>query len=395
MSARKAGAKIPGMDGFRLGRLAGIDIVIHWSWFLIFVLLAWSLAEGLFRRDYPNWTTAQIWLAGGATSLLLFGSVLLHEFAHAVMARRQGIPVSSITLFIFGGVSSLTEEPRHPRQEFLIAVVGPVTSFVLAGVFGLVGLALRGSGVGSAALYLAFINTLLGLFNLLPGFPLDGGRLLRAVSWARSGSLLRATQIASAGGTVVAFLLMAGGAVAMLLGGFLSGIWFFVIGWFLLSQTRASYRQVVARDVLEGVPVTVALRRDVHPVPPHLSLSTLSDYVLAYNQRCYPVMSGDQLLGLVSLSDLEKYPRSQWRARTVSEAMTPWDRLQVVQPSDDLAKAARLMASTDVHQLPVMEDGRFAGFVLRSDIVHLVQIRSEVGRSAPPPRPQDPVGVGR
>jgi len=181
----------------------------------------------------------------------------------------------------------------------------------------------------------------------------------------------------------------------MLLGNFLSGIWFFVIGWFLLSQTRASYRQVVARDVLEGVPVTAALRRDVHAVPPDLSLSTLSDYVLAYNQRCYPVMSGDQLLGLVSLRDLEKYPRNEWRARSVSEAMTPWEHLQVVQISDDLAKAAKLMASADVHQLPVMDEGRFAGFVSRSDIVHLVQIRSEVGRSAPPPRPQHPVGVGR
>jgi len=395
MSARNERANVPRTDGFRLGRLAGIDIVIHWSWFFIFILLAWSLAEGLFRTDYPNWTTAQIWLAGTVTSLLLFGSVLLHEFAHAVMARRQGIPVSSITLFIFGGVSSLTEEPKRPGQEFIIAVVGPLMSFVLAGAFALVGLALRGTGVGSAALYLAFINALLGVFNLLPGFPLDGGRLLRAASWARSGNLLKATRIASAVGTVVAFLLMAGGAVATLLGGFLTGIWFFVIGWFLLSQTRASYRQVVARDVLEGVPVTAALRRDVHDVPPDLILSTLSDYAFAYNQRCYPVMSGGQLLGLVSLRDLEKYPRSEWRDRTVSEAMTPWERLQVVQISDDLAKAAKLMASADVHQLPVMEDGRFAGLILRSDIVHLVQIRSEVGRSAPPPRPQHPVGVGR
>ena len=395
MSAKTEGNKVSAMGGYRLGRLAGIDIVIHWSWLLIFALLAWSLAEGLFRRDYPQWTTAQIWLAGGATSLLLFGSVLLHEFAHALMARRQGIPVSSITLFIFGGVSSLTEEPKRPGQEFLIAVVGPLTSLVLAGVFGLVGLALRGTGAGSASLYLAFINALLAVFNLLPGFPLDGGRLLRAASWARSGNMLKATRIASTAGTVLSFLLMAGGAVAFLLGSFLTGIWFIVIGWFLRSQAEMSLRRVVARDVLDGVPVTVALRRDIHSVPPDLSLSTLSDYVLAYNQRCFPVLSGDRLLGLVCLSDLDKYPRSEWRARSVSEAMTPWERLQVVQTSDDLAKAARLMASTDVHQLPVMEDGRFAGFVMRSDIVHLVQIRSEVGRSAPPPRPQNPVGIGR
>jgi CBS domain-containing protein len=172
-------------------------------------------------------------------------------------------------------------------------------------------------------------------------------------------------------------------------------IWFIVIGWFLRSQAKASFRQMVTRDVLQGTPVTVALRRDVHAVPPELSLFTLSNYVLAYNQRCYPVMSDDRLLGIVCLGDLQKYPRGQWRARSVSEVMTPRERLQVVQTSDDLAEAAKLMASTDVHQLPVMEDGHFAGFVTRPDIVHLVQIRSEMGRSASTHRPQKPVGIGR
>ncbi len=395
MTARTESAKPPGMGGFRLGRLADIDIVVHWSWFLIFFLLAWSLAEGLFRNDYPTWTTAELWLAGAATSLLLFGSVLVHEFAHAVMARRQGITVSSITLFIFGGVSSLTEEPEHPKQEFLIAAVGPVTSFLLAGLFGVAGLALRGTGVGTASLYLAFINVLLGVFNLLPGFPLDGGRVFRSIAWARKGNLLEATRLASLAGMVLSFLLMAGGVVAILFGAFLTGVWFVVIGWFLRSQAEGSFRQMVTRDVLEGMSVTAALRRDVHPVPPELSLSTLSNYVLAYNQRCYPVMSDDRLLGLVCLGDLGKYPRGQWRARSVSEVMTPRERLQVVQTSDDLAKAAKLMASMDIHQLPVMEDGHFAGFVTRSDIVHFVQIRSEMGRSAPTHQPQKPVGIGR
>jgi Zn-dependent protease/CBS domain-containing protein len=382
------------MGGFRLGRLGGIDIVVHWSWFLIFFLLTWSLAEGLFRHDYPGWSTAAIWLAGAATSLLLFVSVLLHEFAHSVMARRQGMTVTSITLFIFGGVSSLTEEPASPKQEFLIAGVGPGTSFILAGLFGLAGLGLHGTGVGSAALYLAFINALLAVFNLLPGFPLDGGRLLRAAAWARSGNLLQATRVASQAGTILSFVLMAGGLVAILLGGFLTGVWFIVIGWFLRSQSEASFRQVVAHDVLQGISVTAALKRDVHPVSPELSLSSLSDQVLAYNQACLPVVSDDRLLGLVYLRDLQKYPRSQWQSRSVSEVMTPRERLQVVQITDDLAKAAELMSSADVQQVPVMEEGRFAGFVTRTDIIHLIQVRSAMTRSGSNQRTQRPVGMG-
>jgi Zn-dependent protease/CBS domain-containing protein len=382
------------MGGFRLGRLWGIDIVVHWSWFLIFFLLTWSLAEGLFRHDYPGWSTAAIWLAGAATSLLLFVSVLLHEFAHSVMARRQGMTVSSITLFIFGGVSSLTEEPASPKQEFVIAGVGPATSFVLAGLFGLAGLGLHGTGVGSAALYLAFINALLAVFNLLPGFPLDGGRLLRAASWARSGSLLQATRVASQAGTILSFVLMAGGLVAILLGSFLTGVWFIVIGWFLRSQSEASFRRVVAHDVLQGISVTAALKRDVHPVSPELSLSLFSDQVLACNQACLPVVSDDRLLGLVCLRDLQKYPRNQWQSRSVSEVMTPRERLQVVQITDDLAQAAELMSSADLQQVPVMEDGRFAGFVTRTDIIHLIQVRSAVTRSGPSQRSQRPVGMG-
>ncbi len=395
MSAGTEDAKPFWMGGFRLGRLAGIDIVVHWSWFFIFVFLTWSLAEGLFHQEYPSWTTGEVWFAGAITSLLFFGSVLLHEFAHSVVARREGIAVSSITLFIFGGVSALTEEPRRPGQEFRIAVVGPLTSLVLGGLFGVAAVALRGTGVGTAAIYLASINGLLAVFNMLPGFPLDGGRVLRSIAWARSGSLLKATRIASLVGTGLAFLLMAGGVGAILLGSFVTGIWFVVIGWFLRSQSEGSYRQMVTRDVLQGVPVTQIVRRNVYAVPPELSLSGVSDYVLAHNQRCYPVLSDDSLLGMVCLGDLERYPRDQWPVRRVAEAMTPRERLDVVRTSDDLATAAELMASKDIRQLPVMDDGHFFGFVTRSDIVNLVQIRSETGRSAPTQRTQRPLGIGK
>jgi len=387
--------KAPVLGGYRLGRLAGVDIVVHWSWFLIFVLLTWTLAQGLFLNAYPHWATATAWLAGGITSLLLFGSVLLHEWAHAMMARRQGIEVKSITLFIFGGVSSLAEEPKRPGEEFLIAGVGPATSFLLAGLFGLAGLAFRGTAVGTASFYLAFINVLLGAFNLLPGFPLDGGRLLRSIAWARKHSLPQATRIAALTGIGLAFVLMAGGFVAIVLGAFLTGIWFIVIGWFLRSQADAALRQVTVREELRGLTVTAALRRDFHPVRPELSLSSLlDDYVLAYHDRCYPVMSNGWLRGLICPPDLQKFPRSEWHERSVSEAMTPSERLQIAQTSDDLTKAVELMTSADVHQLPVMENDRFIGFVTRSDVTRLVQIRRGMGESSRPNERDRRVEVG-
>ncbi len=371
------------MGGIRIVRLAGIDVLVHWSWLFIFVLLTWSLSEGLFLEQHPGWSWWAGWAAGAITSLLMFGSVLLHELSHSVMARRQGIDVRSITLFIFGGVSALTQEPQEPRQELIIALVGPLTSFGLAVLFGVAGLVLSGTGAADAVLYLALINAVLGVFNLLPGFPLDGGRVLRSAIWARGRTRLSATRIAAQGGVAVAFALMALGVVVAILGLFLTGIWFIVIGWFLRSQADASYGQAVASDVLQGTRVKDVLRRDYHPVPPEISLATLlSDYVLTFHDRCYPVLANGQLRGLVSLTDLRKLPRNQWEARSVAEIMTPSERLRTVSPEDDLAKAADLMVSGDVHQLPVIEASRFLGFVTRADILQVIQIRGELGETS-------------
>jgi Zn-dependent protease/CBS domain-containing protein len=362
----------------RIGRLAGIDIIVHWSWLVIFFFLAWSLAEGLFLHDYPSWTRSQAWLAGAITSLMVFASVLIHELSHSLVARRQGINVSSITLFIFGGVSSLTEEPRDPRQEFTIAAVGPATSLLLAGLFAIGGLVFRG-GIGTASFYLAFINAVLGAFNLLPGFPLDGGRILRAAAWARDKNLVQATRVASTSGTVIAYVLMAGGLLLLLFSGILSGLWFILIGWFLLSQAKASYEQVVTRDVLQDVPVNAATSLDFHPVSPELNLDAfVSDYVLRFHQRTYPVAEGGDIRGLVSLVDLKKYPRDEWPSRRVSDVMTPRDLLHVVSPSDSLATVAELLARGGFHQLPVMSNGHFIGFVTRAGIIRLIQTRGEL-----------------
>lgn len=366
------------MGGIRIGRITGIDILIHPTWFLIFALLTWSLSEGLFLEDHPTWSRAAGWAAGLVTSLLLFGSLLLHEFSHCVMARRRGLEVKSVTLFIFGGVSSLKGEPQAPADEFRIAIVGPITSFALAAVFALAGLALWDTGADTAAFYLAAINAMLGVFNLLPGFPLDGGRVLRSALWARRHSLQAATRVAAQTGTTMAFLLMVAGIVVALAGAFLSGIWLVVIGWFLRSQAEASYSQLVTRDVLERTPVFAVLEPDYHAVHPLTSLDALvNGYLLHYSQRYFPVSTDWGLDGLITVTDLQKFPRREWQSRTVVDAMTPADRLHTLAPDDSLNRAAELIAENDVNQLPVIDEGHLLGFVTRAGIMRILQFREE------------------
>jgi hypothetical protein len=304
--------------------------------------------------------------------------------------------VKSITLFIFGGVSSLKGEPHEPADEFRIAIVGPITSFALAGVFALAGLALWGTGADTAALYLAMINGVLGVFNLLPGFPLDGGRVLRAALWARSHSLQSATRIAAQTGSKMALVLMGAGVVMILAGAFLSGVWFMVIGWFLRSQAEASYSQLATRNVLDRTPVLAVLEPDYHAVHPGTSLDSLvNGYLLHYSQRYYPVSTDWGLGGLITVTDLQKFPRREWQSRTVADAMTPADRLHTLTPDDSLSRAAELIAQNDVNQLPVIDEGHLLGFITRAGIMRMLQLRegddtatAEKADSESPPKPE-------
>jgi Zn-dependent protease/CBS domain-containing protein len=332
---------------------------------------------------------------------LLFGSLLLHEFSHCFVARRRGLEVKSVTLFIFGGVSSLKGEPKEPADEFRIAIVGPIASFTLAGVFAIGGLALWGTGADTAAFYLAAINAILGLFNLLPGFPLDGGRLLRAALWARSHSLQEATRLAAQSGTTMAFFLMAAGVVVALLGAFLSGLWLIVIGWFLRTQAEASYSHLVTRNTLERTPVFAVLEPDYHAVHPRTTLDSLvNSYLLHYGQRYFPVSTDRGLDGLITLTDLQKMPRREWASHTVADAMTPADRLHTLAPADSLSRAAELIATHHVNQLPVIDQGHLLGFVTRAGIMRMLQFREDeradaIGKAqaeATPGRPETQSG---
>ncbi|MDI7275521.1 MAG: site-2 protease family protein [Anaerolineae bacterium] len=370
------------MRGFTIGRIAGIRIRIDWSWIIIFLLVAWTLAVGYFPALFPNFSTALNWVLGIVSSFLLFASVLVHELAHSFVARSQGLPVESITLFIFGGVSEIEEEPRTAGNEFRMAFVGPLTSLALAAVFWGIYLGTRaGRGpVAAVVQYLAVINLALGIFNLFPGFPLDGGRVLRAILWAITDNLRRATRIASYVGQGFAFLLIFAGVALIFSGAFISGIWLAFIGWFLNNAASASYRELVVRQSLEGVPVRRLMATDVDRVPPTLTVQQVIDeHILSGRQHAYPVQSDGELVGLICLHDVRNVPQDARATVTVAEAMTPYDRLVTSAPEEDLASAVDKLGRGGYEQLPVLDAPRhLAGLLRRRDVINYLQVQTDL-----------------
>src|SRR3989449_6877065 len=320
---------------FRIGNIAGINIDIHVSWIIILVLLTVSLATGWFPQLYPGWSTATYWLIAFLSSLLLFVSVLLHELAHSLVARRRGLPVKSITLFIFGGVSNIEREPTSPGIEFQMAFVGPLTSLVIGAICFLLQVPLRGtnSPLEEILFYLAVTNILLGLFNLIPAFPLDGGRVLRSIIWKITGSMRQATRAASITGQVIAYLFILLGIWLFFTGSILDGIWLGFIGWFLLSSAQSANSQVMLASVFNMVTVGEVMNPKPMTVPANISLQQLVDsYFLPGGLRYALVMQADHLVGLITLSDIRHIPRDQWGQVPVSQAMIPLARLHVATP---------------------------------------------------------------
>ena len=364
----------------RIGRVFGIDIQIHWTWLLIFVLFTWTFAVFVLKHFYPEWTAEQRWVAGGAIAVVFFISILLHELSHSLVARRYQLPVSSITLFVFGGVSNLSKEPENPTQEFRIAIVGPLMSFALAMLFGIGYVALHPIEEGAAGVsaYLGFLNLSIGFFNLVPGFPLDGGRVLRSILWRRAGDRLEATRLASRVGEVVAYGMMGLGVVTFFVD-VISGIWFFLIGNFLNAAARASYSDLLVETTLKGVSVTVVARTDFVGLPPDMTLAVLAEeYILAGKGRVFPVLAGQELLGLITISDLRKHPREEWPTTTVFRAMTPFTQLRTVGKRDDLTVALSKLALGDIHQVPLVDGKLLVGMLDRSDLLRYMQTQSEL-----------------
>ena len=372
--------------GWRVGRIAGIDLSIHPSWLVIAFLVTYSLAEFQFPAEFRGWSTTAYWLVAAATALLFFASVLAHELSHAILARRFGLKVQGITLFIFGGATSIDSDSRTPREEALIAVAGPATSIVIGLV--LLGLDFVVAQPHAAALlgWLGFINLMLGAFNLIPGFPMDGGRVLRAILWKVRGNRLAATRSAALVGRLFAYVLIGLGVYLALRpgGSIFSGLWLALIGWFLSNAAEATVAQAGVESSLSGVRVRDAMDLDPPSVTPNEGVTELvQERLLRGEDRSFLVRHDDGgLAGIVTLGDVRRLPRDDWAGARVTDIMTRHTELATIGPDAPLADALRLIQEREVGQLPVVGDehGRDAiGMVTRRGILRLIEARMKLG----------------
>jgi Zn-dependent protease/predicted transcriptional regulator len=372
--------------GIPIGRAFGISLRLHYSWFIIFALVTWALTASYYPSVFPSWSLASRIAAGIITSLLFFGSVLVHELAHSIISQRQGIPVESITLFIFGGVSQITEEPKQPKDEFRMAIAGPLTSLVIGGILWGIFFGVRDSNVfalqfiAAITYWLGYINLALGVFNLIPGFPLDGGRVFRSLLWWRSHNLRSATRIASNIGRAIGFLFIFGGIYLVFTSYWFDGIWLALIGWFLESAAVGSYRQLLMQEMLKGHVASEVMSRDCVLIPPETNLERLvNENILTSGRRCFPVVSGSHVMGLMTLHNVRAVPRERWATESVKEAMTPFDKLKWVRPDEELSSVFRTLMENDINQVPVVEDSQIVGMVTRENLLNFVNVRSGLG----------------
>ncbi len=364
-----------------VARVFGIAIGLDYSWFLVVVLITWLLASGYYPAALPHHPAGLYWALGACSALLLFASVLLHELGHAVVALRFGVPVKRITLFVFGGVAEIGAEPPSAAAEFWIALAGPVVSGGLALLFGaLRGVSAEVPALLSVARYLAFVNAALAVFNLVPGFPLDGGRIFRAMVWKATGSLRRATVIAAAVGRGIAFVLIVLGVAQVLAGRVADGLWTVFVGWFLESAAAAQVRQQELRRLLAGRPVSQAMSREYAVVPSAVSLQEVVDrHVLESGRRTLVVSEGEEMLGLLTLHEIRRVPRELWPVTTARQAMAPAEAVRRVRPDADLWEAMNEMDRAGVNQLPVTADGHLLGMLTREDVIRFLRLLEELG----------------
>jgi Zn-dependent protease/predicted transcriptional regulator len=391
------GETMQGPD-WKIGRMFGIPIHVHASWLFVFFFMTWSLATGYLPDMLPGLSEPRYWAMGGVAALLLFASVLLHELGHSLVALRYRIPIGQITLFIFGGVAQMRKEPPHPRAEFLIAIAGPLVSFVLAGIsLGLV--AVLESFPAESSLHglmalgtlLGMVNTQLGLFNLLPGFPLDGGRALRAGLWAWSKDYYRATSQAALVGLLFGITFALFGA--LLLFGALSGTassalassggWIVLLGAFLFTAARGSRKQAVIRASLASVPVRELMVGNVVALSPELSLEeAVNQYFLPYGYGGFPVVHEGRLLGVVAVRDIQAVKNSLWAFRRVADIMQPSSDEMVISPDLSAMQALEQMMAVGAERLVVVQDGQLLGLVTRASIGHFIEQRHPSGMGA-------------
>ena len=371
------------MKRFKLFTLFGFDVHVDLSWFIILLLVTWSLATGLFPVWTPGMTTTGYWLMGLIGALGLFTSIVLHELAHSLVARRFGVPMHGITLFIFGGVAEMTEEPPSPKAEFNLAIAGPIASVLIGAIC--YGLSIVGDANGWPAtlngvlFYLGLINGILVLFNIIPAFPLDGGRVLRSALWKWRGNLKWATRITSTIGSAFGVVLILLGVLAFISGNFIGGMWWFLIGMFLRNAAQMSYQQLLVRRALEGEPVARFMQRDVHSVPPQVTVRELvDDYVYRHHFKLFPVVEEGHLRGCVTTREVRELPRDEWSEHAVDELITPCSPDNTISPDADATQALSQMSHTGQSRLMVVEGDRLLGIISIKDLMKFIALKVEL-----------------
>ena len=363
----------------QLGRIFGIPFRLDYSWFLIFILVTTLLALYILPVE---WSTAARWGIGVITSILFFASVLAHELSHSLVGMRAGIPVKSITLFFFGGVAHIGREASDPGTELRMAAAGPLCSLALAGIFFGISFATRNVNeyVSILTLWLAWINGILAAFNLIPGFPLDGGRVLRAIVWKISGNYMRASRVATSGGYITSYLFIAGGIFLLFFSDyFFNGLWFIFLGFFLNGATRNSYRQTELREALKGLTAGQVMSRDLPRIPRQTTIGELvRGPLLTATSPCFLIMDGDRLDGVLTMRQLRAVPRAQWELTTAAQAMTPAEGLRAVRPGDAALSILERMDEEGIDVVAVASGGQPTGIVLRDELIRFAMRLGEL-----------------
>ena len=369
----------------KLGRIFGIEIGLHYSWLIIAVLISLSLAA-YFSNAHPNWGSGVIWAMAIFTAVLFFVAIILHELSHALVARMYDLPVRSITLFALGGVAQIEKESPSAKVEFWMAIAGPITSAVIGFIcLGLAWAAGWTSGIEpetpllAILVWLGYINIALAVFNMIPGFPMDGGRVLRAVIWWVTGNAARATRGASVTGQIIAFGFIILGLFSFFSGAGFSGLWIAFIGWFLLNAAKATYVQSEVTEGLRGVFVRDLMRRECPVVESRTDLQTLVDeHLLKTGERCFIVIEGDETIGMITPHEIKNIERRMWAFKTAADVMKPIEEIHSVKPETPASEALEIIGREDVNQLPVISDGRLEGIISRERILRYLLTRQEL-----------------
>src|SRR5689334_14836998 len=369
----------------KLGRLFGVEIGLHYSWFIIAVLITLSLAQQ-FQLTNPAWSGALRWGLGLITAVLFFASIIAHELSHALVAKARGLPVRSITLFALGGVAQMERDAGDAKTEFWMGIIGPITSFVIGFVCLVLALLLGWTAPGfprtpvaAMLMWLGVINVGLAIFNMIPGFPLDGGRVLRGVIWWITGNAKRATTIAARVGQVIAFLMIVYGVMRFFSGAGFNGLWIAFIGWFLLSASRESYAQMAISEGLRGLRVGDVMSRDFPVVDAYTNLQTFAEENLTRTGRRFWVVTlNGQPEGIITPTEISAVQRNRWPYTTVADVMRPLDATRTVNPNTPVTEALEVMAQQDLNQLPVVSDKGLAGLISRAHILQLIQTRAQL-----------------